>query len=646
MMAACAPAATPQIVEVEKEVPIEKIVKETVVVEKVVEAVSGISPNQAPMLQAQVQTGDLPPLSERLPKEPFVVKPGTLMPADQLDVTKIGKYGGTMRLVHDSPSSSVSMVASSTQPLLRAPSLDYQPLIGNLVRDYEISDDLKVFTFYMREGLKYSDGVPVTSEDVRFSYEDVVSNEEITPSFPSQLKSAGKPDGAPMKLEIIDDYTFRLTSELPYGGFAYANNGNTWRGYARWMLRPRHHLEKYHIKYTPMEELAPLIKERGLEENEWYKLFNDKDCRAGNGAKWVSADFVDYPGLEPWVLKGITSESTITAERNPYFFKVDMEGNQLPYIDKCRDVLVQGGEMAVMEIIKGNVDHSYEYGSLADYPLLKENEAKGNYKVMLYDMHRTTADVIPNYTNPDPVWRELIRDVRFKRALCYAMNYDEIIEVVYYGNAGLPVTTPSEFDPDEANKILDEMGMDARDGDGFRLGPDGNTFVFKMDTDAWFREFVPTGELVREYYQDVGIKTDLKTIEPSLLGERRNANELYSSIRYTIIPYLWWMFSGTGSWEAPLWKQWFDTNGEKGEKPDQWWLDLKTLAVDQLAVAPEEHPAVIKEMEKIAYDNILWMVTCDWSKYIVCMGGDMGGYSSHGYGTMAQHSAEFFFFDR
>jgi peptide/nickel transport system substrate-binding protein len=301
--------------------------------------------------------------------------------------------------------------------------------------------------------------------------------------------------------------------------------------------------------------------------------------------------------------------------------------------------------MAVMEIMKGNVDHSYEYGSLADFPLLKENE-DGKYKVVLYDMHRTTADILVNFTNPDPVWREVIRDIRFRQAMSKAINYDEIIEVVYYGFAQLPVTTPGEYDPDAANKILDEMGMDQRDGDGFRLGPDGNTFLFRMTSDNWFREFVPTGELVREYFQDVGIKTDLRVIEQSLFMQERNANELYASVWFTIIPYLWWMFAGTGSWEAPLWKQWLATNGEQGEEPEQWWLELAQLAFDQLRVAPEEQPAVIDQMSKSCYDNIIWFVTCDWAKYIVCMGGDMGGYAKDGYGTMAQHSAEFFYFDR
>ncbi|RLE09492.1 hypothetical protein DRJ00_04085, partial [Candidatus Aerophobetes bacterium] len=237
--------------------------------------------NESPMLKTKVAAGLLPPVEERLPEEPMVVGPGVLVPKGNLDF-EIGQYGGTLRSVQPDPEWNPDIFVMCDEPLLCAPGIlgsdidGSVPIKGNIVDDFKVSDNYKVFTFHLRKGLKWSDGHPVTTEDVLFAYEDVLLNEKLTPIFPQWLRAANKPDGEPMKLEVIDDYTFRIKFAEPYGGFLDQLAILFWKGYTD-LIKPKHYLKNFHVRYTPLEKLEPLIKEEGLAKGEWWTLFNKKD---------------------------------------------------------------------------------------------------------------------------------------------------------------------------------------------------------------------------------------------------------------------------------------------------------------------------------------------------------------------------------
>ena len=144
--------------------------------------------NEAPMLAELVRAGKIPPVEERLPKKPFVVGPGVLLPKGDLDF-EIGRYGGTMRLIHHMPDLELSFFIMNNEPLVSCPGITGTNIQGNIVESYKVSPDWKTFTFKLREGLKWSDGVPVTTEDVQFTYEDFLLNEQLTPFFPTYLRS-------------------------------------------------------------------------------------------------------------------------------------------------------------------------------------------------------------------------------------------------------------------------------------------------------------------------------------------------------------------------------------------------------------------------------------------------------------------------
>ncbi len=158
---------------------------------------------------------DLPSVEERLPDVPKIVNE---FPPEQL-AFEIGQYGGTLRTATNDVSFNPDIFVMANEPLINTPGIIGEEFTPNILEDFEVNQEQTDFTFYMREGLKWSDGEPVTVEDVRFTIEDVIFNEELTPVFPSWLRDQGNPEGEPMTFEVLNDYTFKITFNEPYGGF-------------------------------------------------------------------------------------------------------------------------------------------------------------------------------------------------------------------------------------------------------------------------------------------------------------------------------------------------------------------------------------------------------------------------------------------
>src|SRR4029453_12157689 len=144
-------------------------------------------------------------------------------------------------------------------------------------------------------------------------------------------------------------------------------------------------------------------------------------------------------------------------ERNPYYFKVDTEGKQLPYADKIIAPMVQDVEMSNLKVVAGEVDLLRENTSLVKMPMYKENEEKGGYKVTLLDMHVDPIALFVNVAVSDTVQQPILSDLRFRQAVNKALNRQEYIDNIYYGYASFPELVDSAYDPDGANKLLDEM---------------------------------------------------------------------------------------------------------------------------------------------------------------------------------------------
>jgi peptide/nickel transport system substrate-binding protein len=636
--------------EVEKEVTtvVEKEVTTVVEKEKVVE-VEEISERQSPVLAEMVKSGALPPLEDRLPVSAKVCTDGVELPRSDLHV-EVGKYGGNMRSVHTNASGSAVLRIAFQEPVVNAPGVGVREpgvIWENVVRSFKVSDQEKVFTFQLREGMKWSDGEPLTTEDVRFGYEDVISNEQITPSVPYWLRAANKPDGEPLVLEVIDAYTFKVTFAEPYGGFLTNLALVSWRAFQD-LIKPKHYLAQFHADYTPLADLEPLIEEESLAAGEWWTLFTSKDTTC---AQMMQPRALGFPTLAAWVVQQIT-DTRVYFERNPYYWKVDVEGNQLPYIDHVESELVQDMEMINIKVMAGEVDFiSYGTGGVTakNLPLYKENADRAGYTVHLLNVHNTPTNVFFNLSYEDPVWRQVVHDLRFRHAVNMAINREEILDAVYFGLAELPWQLPSEYNPDEANRLLDEMGLDKRDADGWRLGPDGQTFEIPFQVGEYAEDIVPVTELIVEHWKAVGLKTTMKVEATSLVSERNGANQLKVHVIWNATLTMWWQIWGMTpnvGW-APLWYIWINSNGEQGEEPPEEARRFTELVLQSVAVNPEsaEREAIIKEYLDIFYEQMYSMPTVIEVKAPLILHKDIKNVATDGYAIAAYYAAEQWYYD-
>jgi peptide/nickel transport system substrate-binding protein len=568
---------------------------------------------ESPALAALVKAGKLPPIGERLPKEPYIVRPGLLI-SDEYVKMQPGKYGGTMQLAQEAPSGDPVIFLGNIEPLLAGAGglvpegFAAEDIEGNVVEGYEVNKDDTEFTFYMREGLKWSDGEPVTMEDVTFAFEDVLYNKEITPLFPLYLRAGLRADAAPAKLKVVDDRTFSLKFDAPYGSFPTQIAVAGWRSYTG-VIKPRHYLEQFHVKYADPKQLREELKEESIPEDQWFNLFNAKQL-----TEWMwnvtNEQGIGHPTLTAWVIKSVKS-SVFTFERNPYYFKVDSAGNQLPYIDGIRSQVVQSKETLSARALMGEFDYMGERASLKQLPLIAERAERRQVKMSVARMHRQPVSFGLNLTYDDKNWRKIVRDIRFRRALSLAMNRKEIIETFYLGEfASLPEeTNPSEHNVDEANRLLDEMGLDRKDARGFRLGPDGKRFSIHFEVPDLSEDHIPMSELIAEYWRNVGVFTTVRLIDGTLLGERMGANRLLGTAIW-LVNDMWrsatWLDYTPQAWWAPLWEQWYNTQGEGGEEPPEEIRQLYELHGKYLAArtGSEESKAAIEAIFKNHRDNI------------------------------------------
>ncbi len=564
--------------------------------------------NESPMLAEMVAAGTLPPVEERLPNEPFVVTNRMLVVSYD---TEIGKYGGTMRLPQDGPGGDPHFYIGSVEPLVWAPgAFNYDMgIYGNVLKDWEANDGHNVYTLSLREGMKWSDGEPVTTADVDFTWNDVITNEEVTPAPSNYLRTGSSSSAGLATVEILDDHTFTVTFDDQYGSFPAQLAIAQWRGYQDF-LKPAHYLKQFHADYADADELAAKMEAESIEEGQWYNLFNAKQM-PGNLWRVINEDGFGHPVLTAWQMVDF-GNGVWNFDRNPYYFKVDEAGNQLPYIDHVQMVLVQDRETTVLKILSGELDYLGERSSLQNLPLLKQAENDGILNVFIPRMHRLPINFHLNLTYEDEQYREIVNDLRFRQAMTYAINNDEIIQTFYLGAFAVPAheTSIPEYDPDKANALLDEMGLSARGDDGFRLGLDGEPFEILFEPGPLSQDHIPMTEMIAEHWKAVGINTQVKAGEWSLIRERQNANETQGTavwIHEDIWPSAGWDdYLPERGWGL-LWGRYNTSGGEQGEEPPPAVQELyeRHTAFLQAPIGTPEGDAALAELYKNIKDN-LW----------------------------------------
>ena len=364
---------------------------------------------EAPMLAEMVQRGQLPPVKERVPKNPLVVKP----------VEEIGQYGGTFRLAHRG---SYDVGIMKVNYLVERPTTfrpDMTTIFPHLLEGYDANADGSSFVLHLREGLKWNDGEALNADDFLFFFNDIALNTDLNPA-PSFV--IGGPD--PAKMTKVDDYTLRVDFNRPFGIFIENISRHRPVIYA-----PEHYLKQFHPDYTSMSEIKKRMDEGDYDR--WQDLFGDKDNYVTNP---------DRPNCAPWIPQNTINDPIQLYDRNPYYWKVDTEGNQLPYIDHVERILVGDTEAILLKMLAGEIDleRGLTWGGMPSYTVVMENRDKGDYRVIAgYWANDSYGTCYLNYENSDPELKKLFNDRRFRIALSVAIDRDELNQLIFEG-LGLP----------------------------------------------------------------------------------------------------------------------------------------------------------------------------------------------------------------
>lgn len=477
---------------------------------------------EAPMLAEIVAAGDLPSVEERLPDNPLVMQP----------LEAIGIYGGDLRMSMQSSSYSKGDLLRTVGygHLLRWNS-NWSGVEPYIAESVDVNEDGSEYTFHLRSGMKWSDGMPFTTDDIDFWYHDVIMNADLFPNGPRGFLQS---EGETAQLEIIDEYTFKLVFVAPKGQFLQFLSMPDGFEVTNF---PRHYAEQYHIDYNP-DGVEEMREELGLET--WVDVFNRFAGDQWKDGPWINPD---RPSLFAWVpATEFGPDSTqISFVRNPYFWAVDPEGNQLPYLDTVTFPVFEDSEVRTLQAMNGDIDFMWAGLSNENKPIVFDNQETGDYTVFptSNDLSNTCVFYL-NLTIEDPVKNALFNNKDFRIALSQAIDRQEMIDILYVGQGQPHQVAPrpespyydeefakqyTEYDVDAANALLDSIGLTERDGDGYRLFPNGERLLLIGDVRTENTSHIDCMELVQGYWDDIGVELQLNTIEQSLYIDRQRANQ-------------------------------------------------------------------------------------------------------------------------
>jgi peptide/nickel transport system substrate-binding protein len=567
---------------------------------------------EAPQFAQLVKDGKLPPVEQRVPKNPIVLAP----------VEKVGKWGGTWRMGLVGGQDTAWLVRTLGNEHLVRWDPTWSQVIPNVAETFQASPDAKEYTFKLREGIKWSDGQPYTADDLVFYNEDIHKNKDLTATrgrFPSEVVK-------------IDQHTVKITFEQPRGLFLQelaTPGGDAWTRY------PAHYLKQFHQKYNTTN-LDQLAQQAGAKD--WVELFRLKGAGIPGtpyDARWQNPDL---PSLNAWRITTPygANVTRVVAERNPFYYKVDSEGNQLPYIDRLVYDVAQDAQVLVLKALNGEIDMQDRHiATNTNKAVLADNQQRGQYN--FYETVPAGSNVISialNLTHKDPTKRQIFQNRDFRIGLSHAINRQAVIDVVFVGQ-GEPwqvaprkdspfyneklATQYLEFDQKRANEFLDKV-LPRKDGEGFRLGPDGKRFSFVVEVTGQPEPVLPDiMQLVEQQWRQVGVDVQVKNEERSLLYTRKNANEHDAvvwggsgGLGYEIIldPRHYFPFSDESNF-AQAWSIWYNPGGNPRTQPEEPPAapkqQIELYRQLEAAADPAKQQELMKQILNIAQEQF-WLI--------------------------------------
>jgi len=551
----------------------------------------------------------LAPVAERLPEEPLVVAP----------YQEIGAYGGVLNGLSNATEAGTSDLLSLRHVNLVRFADDLETLVPNVAKSWQWNDDFTELTFTLRRGHKWSDGAPFTAHDIVFWYDHLVMDENVVES-PRETWLAG---GEPFEVEALDDVTVRFELAAPKPGLLYTFATD----YAQ-PFQPRHFLGRFHpaLNADADARAAAAGFESGYEVINFYYGGSDwKDVPSPlfkDPSKIDALPAAVVPTLESHVVVEDSTEGRRVVA-NPFFFKVDTAGNQLPYINEIDELYVPDNQVRILKMINGEIDYKSQSVRLPDAPTLLDNQENGGYTIDLRPQIGLPS-IAFNLTANDEAKRALFQNRDFRLAMSRAIDREAINETAFFGQ-GTPradinfdpapgfvadeqLTYGTEHDPAFAMATLDELGVVDADGDGFRNLPNGRRFLLNLQFSSQGISAAVV-ELVAQAWSDVGIETTLKEVTSDEYRAAQSANEL-DVLMWTrgqpapvllgdpeqfIVPFGGYFDLRTGM----LWARYLETGGKDGLEPPQWVEDWRAGIL-----AWQQHPLGSAESNRLGAELV------------------------------------------
>jgi peptide/nickel transport system substrate-binding protein len=479
--------------------------------------------SQPAWMDALVANGTLPSVEERLPNEPQVLLASGLEDG-------IGTYGGMWRDFSACPTEGWNLGAGQTQgwfginiiyeealvvsgPIFRR-SDAVEPL-PNLAKSWEWSDDGMELTMNLIEGAKWSDGEPFDADDVMFTWEYMILDPNVNSST---SRTSWQINGEDITLEKVDDFTIKWT-------FPVANP-----------VQKLFDMDEYSFAVWPEHIWAPLHPEN-----------SDNDYVAFEKA-WP-ADRLPPVTMGPWVAVEYKTDELMVLRRNPYYWKVDEDGNQLPYLD---EVVFEKGSTGVgrtLSTLAGSGDHSnLENPSTFIETLKRADEPDAHFYVewgpelLAYSLHMNQSASLGVETERDTALRDLFRTRNFRRAVSQALDRDGIAQSVVRGPflrpwpGGLyPGASEYEresvvyypYSPDASRTLLEDLGFEDTDGNdilNWTEGPlEGEDLVITLMANEDQQGSTNIAQAIVPLMADIGIQVNYRPLKPTVVGDNVEA---------------------------------------------------------------------------------------------------------------------------
>jgi len=452
---------------------------------------------------------DLPAVEDRLPVASDIMVE---------DVAEVGKYFDSITMLQ--AGSSKWNPGKPTEEALFRFKTD-GTVEPNVAKGYDVNEDATVWTIYLREGMKWSDGEPFTAEDCRFFYEDVLQTGFTGKSVWEAVKAADENGEMQVAtLEVIDDYTFTMTfvSSKPEFLRELAING-------KWFFCPKHYLEEYVEKFKTLDADAANAYAQELGYSDMAAL--------GNSLTYYYWIVPGRPTLRAWTIDGDFNDELCVWKRNPYYWKTDVTGQQLPYADELHFRRISDDSQSLLMTMDGTTDINSV--AIADVETILNSEAT----CQLVEWGSTawsSQSMQLNLAVKDDNKRALFQDVNFRHALSIAINREQIAQLVDNGYTTPAQSSPSEgaqgydpewttkwteFDQAAAAELLTQCGLEKKD-DGYYFA-DGTKLILNLQYQD--ETHAALAELIKNDLETLGIECTTRMYDRSIMEEMRSANE-------------------------------------------------------------------------------------------------------------------------